>query len=320
MNLEVLQGSFTVAPKPGLDSLDPRWSELSGMVQEGQFAEAAQMAEQLLAQGVYDVRIVGYLCFGHFLDEGPASLAPISVALASVLNVNWEAFGPAASRAKMAQQSLTWLFKQVQQQIEFQENFKGDGWDAWLATTPEQLDEALTHLFELQQALSPRLEKGAQAVLEPLGKVEAWLRAFKPALSPAAPPADEEPARRPADAPTDKPAATATATATPTATSPALVDGGSPHLAQLLRKMEAFAKLVERGKFAPAVIVAADVHAILAQFDPLLYFPKLFSRFARLSAVHARQLADAQIDLEAPPWKALRALYQVDLDEFLALD
>jgi hypothetical protein len=318
MNLEMLKGPFTVTPNPGLDTLDPRWSELSGLVQEGLFADAAQKAETLLREGVYDVRVAGYLCFGCFLDGGPAALAAICSALSSLLNEHWEAFGPAPARAKLTQQSLAWLFKQMLKQMQYDESVQGETWQAWQATPHEQLDEALTAIFELRQTLAPRLDKGAATVIEPLGKVEAWLRAFQTTLQQAAP-AVEEPAPDPAAAPAKtNGSAPATAPATTTTATPG--DGGSYHLGQLLRKIDAFATLLERGKITPALIVADDINATLEQFDPLLYFPKLFARFVRLAAVHAGELAKAQGEREAPPWKALRSLYQVDLEQFLALD
>src|SRR5439155_19230419 len=95
---------------------------------------------------------------------------------------------------------------------------------------------------------------------------------------------------------------------------------GSYHLTLLMKKIDAFAALVEQGKLAPARIIAEDLGAIVAHFDPLLYFPKMFSRYARLMAVHSAALSQIELDPDAPPWKALRALYQVDLDEFLKVD
>jgi hypothetical protein len=317
MNLELLQERITVTQNPGLDTLDPRWSELSGLVQEGRFAEAAQKSEELLGERVYDVRVAGYLCFGHFLDGGLASLAPICSALSSLLNDNWEAFGPAPSRGKLTQQSLGWLFKQVLKQLQHGEHVQGDAWEAWQATPPVELDEVLAHIFELRQALESRFDKAAAVVLEPLGKVEAWLRAFQSAMHEAPRLPAEEPAPEPSAAPA-LPAATVPATAM--APAPAAGVDGSYHLLLLLRKIDAFASLLEQRKLTPALIVAEDVHAILARFDPLLYFPKLFSRFLHLAAVHAGDLAKASGERDAAPWKALRSLYQVDLDQFLALD
>jgi hypothetical protein len=320
MNLELLQQRIAVTENPGLDTLDPRWSELSGLVQDGRFSEAAEKSEELLREGVYDVRIVGYLCFGHFLDGGLTSLGPICSALSLLVNDNWEAFGPAAARAKLTQQSLGWLFKQLLKQLQHCENVHDEAWEAWQATPPAELDEVLTQTFELRQALGARLDKGAAVVLEPLGKVDAWLRAFQAAMQQAAAPAADERALAPPAAPALPGAAVATTTTTTTTTAAPANGGGSYHLTQLMRKIEAFATLLERGKLTPALIVAEDINATLAQFDPLLYFPQLFSRFIRLAAVHAGDLAKAAGDREAPPWKALRSLYQVDLEQFLALD
>jgi hypothetical protein len=321
MNLDALQGTFAVTDNPGIDTFDPRWSDVTGLVQAGQFAEAAHKADELVRQGVYDVRLIGYLVFGHFLDEGPAGLPALFDALASVLNGNWEAIGPAAQRAKATQQSLSWLFKQMLKQLGRDENTKSDVWQRWVRdTTAEQVDEALAQAFLLQQAIEQRLANAAPAVLELLGKVQAWLRSFQSALVPAA----TEPPVGEAAASTSAPAAQANGEAAAATAPAAAVDAppiaGSYHLQLLMRKIDVFAALLEKQKLPAARIVADDISEVIASFDPLLYFPKLFSRFSRLMAVHAAAMAELEMDREAPPVKALQSLYRVDLDEFLKLE
>lgn len=316
MNIDVLQGSLPVLPNPGLDTLDPRWSELSGQVQDGRYLEAATQAEALLRQQVYDVRLVGYLCFGHFLEHGPGALLAIGRTLGALLDGNWEAFGP-AQRGRATQQSLSWLFKQLLKQLQFVEDEEGATWRGWLTSlAPAEIDETLTLLFELQQAIGPRLGRDAPPVLEAMSKVQGWLRDLAGAL--IAPPPPAEPAPPAPTPPVSSSPAPAAAEVTPRGD--ALTVDGSYHLTQLLRKIDAFATLVEAGRLGSARIVAHDVGEILARFDPYLFFPKLFARFARLMAEHADGLAELELNPEAPRVKALSALYHVDLEEFLKLE
>jgi hypothetical protein len=325
MNIDVLKVSFPVLPNPGLDTLDPRWAEVSGLVQAGQFSDAARASEALLRDQVHDIRLVGYLCFGHFLDEGPQALAAIFTALNGMLNGNWEAIGPAAARAKMTQQSLSWLFKQVLKQLAHAESSKDEAWRGWTrSVAAADVSEALDGAARLQEAMGPRLDKGAAAVGDPLGKLQAWLRAFRDTVAAQAeaarPAAVTEPAASAAEGQADASAAPATTAAAAPAASAEPMIAGSYHLTLLMRKIDALAQLLEAGKVLPARIVADDVSEIVARFDPLLYLPALFSRFARVMARHAGEMAAVEMDAESPVAKALRALYQVDLEAFMALE
>jgi hypothetical protein len=312
MNLEILHATLPANDNPGIDTLDPRWSELSALAQAGHFREAADMSQKLWQEGCHDLRLVGYLCFGHFLDGGPAALASVFAALATSLDGNWDALGPADGRARAAAQSFGWLFKQALKVLQHGEQTRDETWQAWLAQlAPEQLEEAQAGAFLLQQAIEPRLDKAAGALLEALGTLQAWLRGLAATVAPRAP-APSEPA------PAAEPEAPAAA-ARPAAGGDAAI-AGSYALTQLLRKIDALATLLEQDKLVPARIVADDVNDALARFDPFLYLPALFARFARLMAQHAGRLAELELDPESPAAKALRALYLVDLDGFLALD
>jgi hypothetical protein len=319
MNLDLLQRKLPIGEKPGLDTLDPRWSDVSGLVQAGQFKEAAEKSHELLQEGVFDVRLIGYVCFGHFLDEGPAALGTVLATLTSTLNDNWDAIGPGPARAKPTQQSFGWLFKQLLRHLQHCEQAQDQTWQSWTErTTAAEVEAAMTQVPLLSQALELRLEKAAAAVNESLAKLQGWLSSFANAVATSKPaPAPPEPS-----APPNGEAAPPNGETAPPATvkpsEPALPS--SYHLALLMKKIDAVAQLVAENKLASARIVADDVNELLARFDPLLYFPSLFSPFARLMARHAGPMAELEMDPEAPAVKALRALYHVDLDEFLKLE
>lgn len=91
----------------------------------------------------------------------------------------------------------------------------------------------------------------------------------------------------------------------------------SPALAALLRKMHAFARLVEADDLARAAIVAEDIEAALDDFDPRAFLPGLLADHLRrvvavADAMQARD--DAQ---SAARRTALSQLYRADLDAFL---
>ena len=313
MDIDVLNSTFAVQPNPGLDTLDPRWAEVSGLVQAGDFKAAAEQSEGLLREAVYDIRLIGYLCFGLFLERGPAALPAIFESLANVLNNNFEAIGPAASRAKSTQTSLGWLLKQTSKKIQREDSTKGDVWKRWISElTSDSVEEALSGIFLLQKATETALGELAPPVLESLGKLREWLQAVRNAVAkpveaapptpepaPAAESAPAEPAPRAAEASTD-----------------GLTVERSFHLSLLLKKLQLFERLVEAGKFAQARIVADDLAEIIASFDPTLYFPSLFANFTKLMARHVGEMVQFENDRDSPSWKAMQALYRVDLNEF----
>jgi hypothetical protein len=92
---------------------------------------------------------------------------------------------------------------------------------------------------------------------------------------------------------------------------------GSVHLRELQQKLQAFEALCKKQDFAKASVVAADVAAIVEKFDPRLYFPRLFASFYGLSAKNVDKIVPLFETKESPQWKAMEALYRVDLEAFV---
>jgi hypothetical protein len=95
---------------------------------------------------------------------------------------------------------------------------------------------------------------------------------------------------------------------------------GSYHLKILMKKLEAFDHLISVQKYANAAIIADDINAIIANFDPRIYFPNLFVRFALKSAANINNLTAYAEYKESAAWHALQELYRVDLESFIDFD
>jgi hypothetical protein len=91
---------------------------------------------------------------------------------------------------------------------------------------------------------------------------------------------------------------------------------GSMHLELLTKKLEIFERLMADEKFPRAALVADDIIAIIENFDPRLYFPKLFSRFFMLLAMHSNEVMQFDEMKESPEWQAMREFFKVDPDAF----
>mgnify|MGYP000671020849 CR=1 FL=1 len=96
----------------------------------------------------------------------------------------------------------------------------------------------------------------------------------------------------------------------------------TPALRVLLRKIGALEDLCQQQRYRSAAIIARDLNAALAAFDPKQYLPSLISGYFRALARHGKALGPAF--KEDPPAEdlvrqALTSLYETDLDGFLAL-
>jgi hypothetical protein len=333
MNIDVLRGTLDVSEKPGLDTIDPRFSDIAALVQGGKYEEAAKRSDEVLKEKIYDIRIIGYFLYGHFMERGLIGLTDIYLCLAELLSDNISALGPVRNREKHIQTILNWLVKQIMKTLQYEEERKKGLYNTWISgVSSDQVQEALDASDKLRRVLGPVLENAAGPVLDGMMKINDWLISFqrlvyrepepepepkaeeepemeeiaeaKEEVAPAFQEEEREPFRKPAVQAEEKIAGVE----------------GSYHLALLIKKLEAFDYLIAAQKYASAVIVADDIHAIIANFDPRIYFPKLFVGFSLLVAAHINNLTAYAEYKETPSWQALQDLYRTDLESFLDFD
>jgi len=315
MNIDILKTTLEVSENPGLDVIDPRFMDITTLVENGEYLEAAAKAEEIFAEEIYDIRITGYLLYGFFLEQGVGAMPAILGCLANLFEENWEALGPVKNREKHAQTSLNWLFRQLLKKFQYEEGKDSDVYQQWIAeVSSEEVQEALDASEELQKALGMALEDMASPLLDGLSKVNDWLKAFQKVVY-REPEVEEEP----------EPTAEAAARETTVPASlafgdEAVIAEGSYHLQLLLRKMKAFEQLVEKEEFNKAAIVADDINDIIANFDPRIYFPKIFSRYSLLRALKISDISAFDEHKGSVEWLTMEDLYKVDLDSFVSLD
>ena len=84
----------------------------------------------------------------------------------------------------------------------------------------------------------------------------------------------------------------------------------------LLKKLAAFERLLEEGKFPKAALMAEDINQTVSNFDPKLYFPKVFETFIRLQALNYEELSSAYQQDERH-WQMMQDWLKVDIDSFV---
>lgn len=337
MDLSMLNQPLEIAEKPGLETTDPRLDEIATLAQDGDYPGAAAAAQSVLEEGIYDVRVLGFFFYGVFLEQGIAGLLPILQTLSGILRDNWQAFGPSTHKEKQAQTALRWFFNQLQKKLQYEENTKGGQWEEWLgAVTVEEVQEIIDAIDETRRALGPTLQDASGPLLDALAKINQWLRSFQQMVHPAQSEPEAEPEPEPEYEPEreEEPeeaeeeeyvpertrrAAPMRQVQPPLEERPETSVEGSYHLQMLVRKMEAFAQLVEDQKFFHAALVADDINETINNFDPKLFFPKLFSRYLSLLMLNIGEIINYEDHKESPEWNAMKEYYRVDLDGFMQL-
>ena len=176
MDIELLTQPLEISENPGLDTLDPRFSDIATLVQEADFMAAAAEAEKILEESIYDIRIIGYFLYGVFLEQGVGMIGPIFECLNTLLNENWEAIGPVKRREKHTQAGLNWFMKQLFKKLDYEETNKSDAWDRWIEeVSGDDVRLALDAGDKLLQTLGTVLEDDAPPVMEGVSKANGWL-------------------------------------------------------------------------------------------------------------------------------------------------
>jgi hypothetical protein len=334
MNIELLQGTLEVSENPGLETIDPRFTDIAELVQGGRYEDAAAKAEETLADKVYDIRVIGYFLYGHFLERGLPALADVYLCLTDLLQNNMEALGPVRNRGKHIQAILNWLTKQVLKKLQYEEESKSSLYDSWISeVSSDQVQEVLDAGNTLRHALGPVMEDAAGPILDGMTKINNWFRSFQRMIyrePEVEPEGEEEPelskSGRDLEAEEEieqepRPTGRKQSRQPPVDAEEELagIEGSYP-LQRLIKKLDAFDYLVSAQKYASAAIIADDINAIMANFDPKIYFPKLFVRFALQFATHINNLTAYAEYKEGTAWQALQELYKVDLESFIDFD
>ena len=325
MNIELLQKTLEVRDNPGLDTIDPRFSDIASLVMEGNYEEAAAQSDAILKEQIYDIRIIGYFLYGHFIEQGVGAMANIYLCLANLLSDNLEAIGPVKNREKHIQTILNWMMKQLIKKLQYEEGKNSNLYEGWISeVSSDQVQEALDAGDELRRMLGPVLEDAAGPVLDGMVKVNDWLTAFQRLVYREPEPEPEEETEdwgeeKIGDARQEAGKKEAYVSFSGLDEDEISVEG-SFQLKLLIRKLEAFDRLISAGKYSSASLVADDINNIIADFDPKIYLPKLFTRFSLQFAANINELFAFEEHKNSVEWQAMQELYKVDLESFVNFD
>jgi len=315
MNIELLQGQFKVIENSSFDSTDPRLDEIATLAQAGEYSEAARLSEVILTAGIYDVRLICYFLYGYFLEQGLVNLIEVVDCLNNIIIKNWDALGPINKREKVFEKSLEWLLKQLLKKIQYEESKNTALWQEWkMDINADQVKEIQQLGGILRLSLNHQFEDKAGPLVDLWSKIEQWLRVFQQL--------ECQPVEVEAEILGDLNIEEVVPVEIINTPVNALKNTGlafesSYHMDLLLKKLAAFERLIEEGKFPKAALMAEDINQTVSNFDPKFYFPKIFETFVRLQALNFEELATYSYQRDEQHWQIMQDWLKVDIDSFV---
>jgi len=324
LDLKLIDKTLTPSENPGLDTLDPRFQEIAGLVEAGDMPKASEQVEALFREDILDIRVAGYYLYGVFAERGLAGLGDTLKVLARLFGENYEAMGPVKKRETHYQNGAAWFLTRVQKKLAAEEEKKGADWNTWLEKVSSDAAGAIIETCEaLQKAVTARMQ--APKVMDGIKKIADWLKGYQKLVYVPEKPVEKapEPAKEVKKDDAAKPAAGAPARAGGTVLSleqmvfDRPVAEGSFHLQELQDRLKAFETLCQKKQFEKASLAASEIGAVIEKFDPRLFFPKLFAPYATLLAQNFEEISKHWEGKEQPAWKAQEQLFRVDLQAFV---
>ena len=315
MNIELLQGQFKVIENSSFDSTDPRLDDIATLAQAGKYSEAARLSEVILASGIYDIRLVCYFLYGYWQEQGLISLIEVVDCLNNIIVKNWDALGPINKREKVFEKSLEWLLKQLLKKIQYEENKNTPLWQEWkIDINADQINQILQLGGVLRLSLNYQFEEKAGSLIDLWSKIEQWLLVFQQLECQLSESEDET-----LDIVNIEEIAPAEII---NVSVKALTNAGfflesSYHMDLLLKKLAAFERLIEENQFPKAALIAEDINQTVSNFDPKLYFPKVFETFIRLQALNFEELSTFAYQRDEQHWQIMQDWLKVDIDSFV---
>ena len=289
-----------------IEVLDPRFSNISSYMEKSQYIEAKQELSQLLSEGFFDIRLLNYYLFLTFEESQTLNLHDIFNFLTQMLQDLWVKIPPFEKKDTHAVRSIQWIFTKISKILQFHEQKKDSRWNSWIKNLEEDsLDKILATINTFKTAFQERLE--APTILDKLQRITQWVEELRITL-----PSKNESKEN--DLIEEIPSPSNNIEEKPSIHSEI---PSSQLFEELLKKLNAFEGLIQKEDFPKAALVSNDLSEIITNFDPRLYFPKLFSEYFKLLSIHIESLANYWEEKESLSWQSLEQLYKVDLDTFM---
>lgn len=293
---------------------------------------ACLLIEETLKNQCFDIRLIIYYCYGYFTEQGIKGICDI-LDLIEKINTNYSSvIALTDQNFKQFDASLVALFKRIASKLRYYEKIYQQGkthpnWQKFILDVPkEQLESYAQHIEEYKNKLESFLSNKESLIkLSSLSgcikEMVAYGLDIEPKKNTIDQPDQEEPITQPEpvlEQPHQPIVESQSSPASPT-NIPDWIKHiqDSKMMIDLVKKLDIFSDLVANKEFQKAALVSNDISHIIENFDPALYFPKLFANYFVLLTTHINELKRHEEKLEQPQGALLHKLYQIDLNSFL---
>lgn len=318
-NVALLKNSLNQMEPIFGENLDSKFNDIVSLVEREEFQQAVPLIEETFEEGRFDIRLIMYFLYAHFLQAGINSFKEVFTLTHSLLEKNWESLSPVEKKEQQVQNSLNWFFSHAIKRLEYIVKLyrKGES-DLWQKYTEnmslEELDEMIVVADQLSQTLT--LKWQTSHIHE---KHMRLVKGIKEVVFMANQEKDNK-QEEPIPIEQTKPVNTKKEKLKQEYASINEISDeilSSEAMKRLLKKLKAFEVLIERGEYIKASVIVDDMAQCLTDFNPLVYLPKLFVNYFSLLAENVSILQRELEDSETIFRNTLEKLYQADLETFI---
>lgn len=312
-SLEKLSIQLKVSDTPGLEAFDERFGAIGDHAQARRFDQASVIFEELVDDDIYDVRLAVFY-FYHCIDSAQArGVLGCTQVLNAMLGENLEAWGPASNRDKVLVKSVTWLWQNVTDLVNYHLESPESQWKLFESRDEELLDALRDEFLKLNNQMTTPVWGACGGLIARFQKTLETEFSFldKPVVQKQA---DEQQEVSMTEAEVIETPATPELNQS---SEGAVLLKASPQFFQLQNKLAAFEILIRKGEFEKAAVVSNDLMELIKNFDPRQYFPELFAGFFGELNKSIQQVRPHLENRDPLTWDTLEQFYQVDLDGFI---
>jgi hypothetical protein len=309
-SLDLLKHALESANPIVEDQIILKFDEIVAVVENEDFDQAVALIEEEFKELRFDIRLLVYFLFAHFLDRGIGSFKEILLLLHSFLFNYWEYLSPVENRDYQIHSSFIWFFSRATKQLEYVNRQIKRGNSASIKKftqiiTSQELKEIQLASEQLGEYCSQRWSQNAinkklillTKMVQDLTQMAREGNHIKIEESP--PETQEE---------------------SPIIQSESNIPNyllSSDKMDLFNKKLEAFELLVKKMEYRKAGLVADDIAQCIENFNPIHYFPKLFVNHFLLLSENMQALHEEIEDRDSIFRKTLEKLYHADLDIFI---
>jgi len=159
LDLSLIDRDLSEQSPSELETTDERLAKVMSLAAADRFPEAAEVAQSLFEQNIYDFRLLGSFLFGVYLEKGMEIVPELLGTLVRTLSSSFAVWGPQNKKQLHADNMLKWLLATMLRDFRLHETLQDDTWKQWNSGSEFTIAErqGLKMVPELQERIINQL-------------------------------------------------------------------------------------------------------------------------------------------------------------------